>query len=273
MNWQNLPRDDGTVKRAVVPKRGAFSAFDYSQIEPRLFAYFVAKGLGDSTIADWYREGRDVYVEIASRAYGKPAADITPAERQNGKVYFLMSLYGAGPKKIGASLDISYAEAKDFYLAFHEGLPQIKRLSNPRPQSERAMHYWTPGLVERTLRKRGYLKTPWGRHLHPEKWGEHKLLNKLIQGSAADLMKASIVRVHRAVREQQPASRPVATIHDELLFDGPVDELPLLHAEIPPLMTLEPWLTDVVPITVDHEVMLTNWAEKLSYDDWRNSGL
>lgn len=247
--------------------------FDYSQIEPRLFAYFAAKGLGDPTIVQWYADGRDVYREIAAKAYGRPAETITEEERQFGKVWFLMSLYGAGPKKIGAELEIPYREARDFYLAFHDGLPQIKGLSNPRPQSERAMSFWTPGLVERTLQRRGYLVTPWGRHLHPEQWGEHKMLNKLIQGSAADLMKAAIRRVHRWQRlnGDQMESRMVATIHDEVMLDGPTHELPTLHEIVPALMTDEPWLTDVVPLAVDHEIALTNWAEKIGYDEWREA--
>lgn len=272
-NYQNIPRSDKTVKRAIIPKRGALSEFDYSQVEPRLFAYFAAKGLGDPTVADWYRDGRDVYREIAAKAYGKAVENITEDERQHGKVFFLMSLYGAGPRKIGAELEIPYGEAKDFYLAFHDGLPQIKGLSNPRPQNERAMRFWTPGLVERTLQRRGYLVTPWGRHLHPPRFGEHKMLNALIQGSAADLMKASILRAHRWQREDagELTSRMVATVHDSLMLDGPVAELPTLHEIVPALMTDEPWLTDVVPLAVDHEIALTNWAEKIGYDEWREA--
>lgn len=273
MNFQNIPvRASDVVRRAIVPKRGTFSGFDYSQIEPRIFAYFVAKGLGDTTIADWYREGRDVYREIAGRAYGKLADEITDDERDRGKLYFLMILYSAGPKKIAAELGIPHAEAKEFYLAFHDGLPQIKALSNPRPQSERAMAHWKPGLIEHTLKRRKHLVTPWGRHLHPERYGEHKMLNKLIQGSAADMMKHALLRVDRWQRaDPDLESRMVATIHDEILFDGPALEIDWLHEDIPGLMTDEPWLTEVVPIKVDHEVYTTSWAEKLKYEDWSSS--
>ena len=267
MNFQNIPRDLKLVKRAFLPKRGAFSFFDYSQIEPRYFGYFTAKALGDDTVAAWYREGRDVYREIAGRALGKSPEDVTERERQDGKVTFLMSLYGAGPKKIGEQLGYEYAEAKEFYLAFHDGLPQIKRLSNPRPQSERAMRYWTPGAIEQAYERKGYLKTPHGRHLHAEQWGEHKLLNKLIQGSAADLMKASLIRVDGWVRASGIESRMVSTIHDEIIFDGPEHEIPVLHEAVPQLKR-EDWLTEVIPIEVDHEVSTTTWADKTSYDEW-----
>lgn len=268
MNWQNIPRDNKVVKRAVLPKRGSFSFFDYSQIEPRLFGYFVEKALGDDTITTWYREGRDLYREIAASVFNKSADEITDEERQLGKVWFLMSLYGAGPRKVSAEIGMSYAEALEFYKKFHDGLPQIKQLSSPRPKSEKAMRFWTPGKIEKALKAKGYIKTPWGRHLHPEMYGEHKMLNKLIQGSAADLMKASLLRVDRHLRASDLESRMVSVIHDEIIFDGPESEIDRLHEEIPPLMR-EDWLHEVIPIEVDHEVSTTNWAEKEAYEEWR----
>lgn len=268
MNFQNIPRDLKVVKRAFLPKRGSFSFFDYSQIEPRLFAYFAATAIGDTTIADWYREGRDVYREIAASVFKKPAEEITEQERQLGKVWFLMSLYGAGPKKMAAEIGMSYEEALEFYKAFHEGLPQIKALSNPRPRSERALRHWEPGVIERTLMRRGYLKTKWGRHLHVPQYGEHKMLNSLIQGSAADLMKASLLRVDRWLRRDEAVdSRMVSVIHDEIIFDGPLHEIEGLHYSVPPLMR-EDWLEEVVPIEIDHEVSTTTWADKVGYAEW-----
>lgn len=258
------------MKRAFVPKRGAFVFADYSQIEPRLFAYFSAKGLGDTTVADWYREGRDVYREIAGKAMGKPASEITEEERQLGKVWFLMSLYGAGPRKMAAEIGMSEKEARDFYVAFHEGLPQIKGLSNPPPKNLNVL--WTPGLVERSLRRRGYLKTPFGMHLHPEQYGEHKMLNKLIQGTAALVMKRALIRVDHALANRWAfplAARMVATIHDEIIFDAPPGEVDDLAMLVPGLMTDEPEITTYVPLAVDIEVSTTSWAEKQSYEEWR----
>jgi DNA polymerase-1 len=272
MNFQNIPARDpeaaAVVRRAFIPKRGAFSAFDYQQIEPRLFAYYVSRGLGDDTLADWFREGRDFYREIAAKVYGKPADQVTDEERQEGKVWYLMILYSAGPKKIAAEIGMPYSEAKEFYLQFHEGLPQIKMLSNPPPQSARGWHDYQPGLIERTLKNRKYLKTPWGRHLHPEQWGEHKMMNKLIQGSAADLMKLAIVKTAAHLRGLPFESRMVLTVHDELVLDGPVGEIPLLHTNIPELM-IDDEINAVVPLGVDHEISTTNLAEKVSYETWK----
>lgn len=212
-----------------------------------------------------------MYREIAGRVFKKPSTEITDEERQDGKVWFLMSLYSAGPKKISEETGMSYAEALQFYKDFHEGIPQIKLLSNPKPRSQRAMRFWTPGGIERAYEKRGYIKSLGGRHLHAEEHGEHKLLNKLIQGSAADVMIAAILRVHRYLRDHpEIESRMVSVIHDELIFDGPEHEIPLLHDVIPSLM-IEPRVIEFVPIEIDHEVSTTTWAEKKSYDEWRKS--
>jgi DNA polymerase-1 len=268
VNFQAIP---DVVRRALVPKLEAFSFFDYVQVEPRLFAYFVSR-LGDDTIASWYRQGRDVYREIAARVLAQPVDQVTDGERQQGKVWFLMSLYGAGPKAIAAKTGMPLEEAKGFYREFHERMPQIRLLSNPRPRSERALRFWQPGAIERQLANRGYLTTPWGRRLHPEAGGEYKMLNKLVQATAADLMKLAVIHVHRWARSNGLQSRIVLIVHDELMLDGTVAELPLLHEAVPGLMSrpdqVAAEINAVVPITVDHDVSDSNWAEKISYTDW-----
>lgn len=240
---------------------------DYSQIEPRIFGYYCATGLGDDMVADWYREGRDLYYEIAGQVYGKPADEITKSERQQGKAWFLMSLYGAGPTKIARETGMNVSDAKKFYVQFHDALPQIKRLSNPTPKpGSRAWDFYTPGLVERQLKRKGYLTTPWGRHQHPEKFGEFKMLNRIIQGSAADYMKAALRRVARWQRERGVEGRMILTIHDSILADLPRDELEVWATEVPPLMVtpdeIAESITKVIPIEVGVEASFTSWADK-----------
>jgi DNA polymerase I-like protein with 3'-5' exonuclease and polymerase domains len=272
VNFQTIPRDLKVVKRAFVPKLEAFSLFDLAQVEPRLFAYFASK-LGDDTIAAWFREGRDVYREIAGVVLRKPAHLVTDAERQQGKVWFLMSLYGAGPKRIAEQTGMPLEHAMAFYREFHERLPQIRLISNPRPRNERALPYWRPGAIERQLSERGYLKNPWGRHLHPQPGGEYKMLNALIQASAADLMKAGLLAVDSWLQSNEDVrSHMVSVIHDEIIFDGTIAELPLLHENVPNLMTnpdeAAAEISAVVPLLADHEVSTSNWAETVPYTDW-----
>lgn len=249
MNWQNIPRDDKTVKRAVIPKRGSFSFFDFKQIEPRLLGYFAAK-MGDPRLANKVREGFDPYTVIVRGIYGD---NVTDEQRQKGKVLFLSLMYGGGVGTIQRQFGVGRDEARAMIDDFHKAWPMVRMLQRS---------------VQETHARRGYIRTPWGRHLHMEEFGEHKLLNKLIQGSAADLMKASLIRMDKWIRSDSDLqSRMVSVIHDEVIFDGPPEEIDWLHENVPPLMR-EDWLTDVIPIDVDHEVSFTSWAEKLGYEDW-----
>jgi DNA polymerase I len=259
VNWQNIPRDDKTVKRAVLPKRGSFSFFDYKQIEPRLTAY-AAQKIGYPEFADQIRAGIGPYEAVARLATGKQ--ELTEKERDTWKRIFLGILYGAGVKRVKEVWTeetgevISMEQAKKIVATFKRNWPAI------------------PELQKRVLAahaRRGYIIGLDGRHLHLEEYGEHKLLNKYIQGSAAGIMKRALLNVHRYIKvDPDMQSRMVSVIHDELILDGPVDELEQLHEDIPPLMSQGfEHINEVVPILVDHEVSLTNWAEKISYDEWK----
>lgn len=257
MNFQNIPRDDKVVKRAFVPKRGAFSFFDYKAIEPRLVAYFVGKS-GYPEFRDQIVAGVDPYTAVARLITGKQ--EVTDEERQVWKRVFLAILYGAGPKRIRdtwieeTKTEISFAEAKRIYKTFHTNWPAVRALQD--------------GVVRKHDR-RGYIKAINGRHLHMEEYGDYKLANKLIQGSAAEIMMSAVVRVWKYLRAHpEIESRMVSVIHDELIFDGPEHEVELLHQIIPPLMVDE-LVNSYVPVLIDHEVSTTTWAEKKSYEEWK----
>lgn len=188
--------------------------------------------------------------------------EVTKEERQVWKRVFLAILYGAGPKRVRETWiaetgeDISQSEAKRIYDTFHKNWPAVRALQDSVIQ----MH-----------NSRGYIRGITGRHLHMEDFGDYKLANKLIQGSAADLMKAALLRVDAWLLENPHVeSRMVATVHDSIIFDGPEDEVELLHEVIPMLMQDE-IVHPVVPILVDHEVSSTSWAEKVPYDDWKET--
>lgn len=258
MNWQNVPRDDKTVKRAVVPKRGAFIFADYKQIEPRLTAY-AAERIGFPEFADQIRAGVGPYEAVARLATGK--TDLTETERDTWKRVFLGILYGAGAARVKdvwteeTGEIISLADAKNIVRTFKKNWPAI------------------PALQERVLaahQRRGYIIGLDGRHLHLEEYGEHKLLNKYIQGSAAGIMKRAIINVHRHLRANPEfETRMVSVIHDELIGDGPESEVPYFAEQLPLLMRQGfEHIHEAVPILVDIEVAVTSWAEKVPYEEW-----
>jgi DNA polymerase-1 len=130
-------------------------------------------------------------------------------------------------------------------------------------------HSTRPGI--KLLRQRviqriddvGYITTPWGSRLHPLE--DHKSLNVLIQGCAADLMRHAIREVSAYCRIQELVSHIVNVVHDELMLDCIRGELLRLHENIPRLMNYEP-LNDVIPIKTSVEIAYRSWADKELYD-------
>ena len=246
MNIQNVAPE---VKRAFVPKLDALLFCDYSKIEPRFLAYYMAR-LGDDSMAARFRAGADVYREIISQTLGIAEDKLSEKQYKQGKILFLSQMYGGGIPTLQRQLGLPRDEAKQMIRDFHRALPGLDMVQRS---------------ISRRVQDRGYIETLWGRRLRPEQWGEHKMLNKLIQGSAADLMKQSIVRVHHALLEGGWKSHLVASIHDELILDVTSYELPHLAREVPQAMGDER-LEEVLPIPVDVEVTYTNWAEKAPYE-------
>lgn len=254
MNFQNIPRSDKVVKRAIVPKLGALSFFDYAAIEPRLFAYYAAK-MGHPEMAKMVNDGIDPYSAVARLIEQRD--DITPEERQHWKVFFLSLMYGGGVRTIMAQFNCNTKQARSMINKFHDNFPAVRSLQD---------------TVARVSSRRGYVIGIDGRHLHPEPNGEHKMLNKLIQGGAAGIMKEATLRVHRYLSENDHDlnSHIISIVHDELQIDGPVDDVAELHRQVPALMRHEE-VNSVVPIEVDHEVSTTSWADKISYDEWKEA--
>lgn len=247
MNIQNIPRKDKLVKRAFMPKLDALLCFDYKQIEPRLLAYFLAVTLGDTTLAERISAGEDPYTVIVEGFYGR--SDLTDEERQTGKRLFLSLMYGGGAPTIINQFGVDYATAKGMSNQFHRAWPGVAMLQE---------------RINETVRKRGYLLTLAGRHLVPE--SEHKSINTLIQGSAAEIMREALVKVHRYTESNLMASHVVLSIHDEIDLDAARDEIPLLVETVPSLMTDYPAINEIVPIETDCEVCWTTWADKQPYE-------
>lgn len=265
MNYQNIPRKDKVVKRAFKSKfdDGVLTFFDFGQIEARLAAMFMSQLGWDGLRQDILR-GVDVHRRMAGIIYGVPEDQVTEAMRDRAKTGFFGMLYGAGAKRFAEILNASGpASWKEF-----TGSP-VKQ--NKARQIVQDFRDAMPGLdllaeaCQRRANQRGYIETPWGRQLRPEPWGEHKIPNALIQGTAADLMKQALVNVGRWRKTSPLTSQPVSVIHDEIIFDGPLSELNNLAVAIPPLMTDER-ISKHIPVVVEVEYSTTTWDKK---EEWK----
>jgi DNA polymerase-1 len=246
VNVQNIPRTQKDVKRAFVPKLDAFLFFDYKAIEVRLLAYYLAAAIGDDSLATEINNGADPHANTARGLYN--TNEVSDEQRQVGKTLNFSIIYGGGTPTIMRQLGVSFTEARRLLKAYHDTRPGIKRLNQN---------------IGETLLARGYIQSLYGRHLHVQE--EHKALNALIQGSAADLMRDSVVRVWERLLNGDFMSHMVNIVHDEIIIDADKEEINTLVTLIPSLMgnkTVEKF----VNIDTDCEISYTNWAEKSTYE-------
>lgn len=242
-NTQNIPRSDKTIKRAFIPKLDAFMFYDYKAIEVRLLAYYMARSIGDDSLATEIIDGLDPHLETAKGLY--PGRQISDEMRQHGKTMNFSIIYGGGRPTIMRQIGCSWEEADRLLKAYHHHRPGIVELAN---------------AVKERYKERGYIHTLFGRRLRPA--DDHKALNALIQGCAADLMRHAVIAVHHNLELFE--SHIVNIIHDEIMLDCRKSELEELHDWIPRSM-IDSRIEEYVPIAVDCEVSYTNWSEKEEY--------
>lgn len=229
---------------------------DYSQIEYRLLAYYLAAVLGDETMADNFKAGIDPHSATARLMLGLPPdAELTDDQRQVGKTGNFSIIYMGGVPTIVRQLGCSEKEAGRLLKKLKAGMPGVKDLFEQ---------------ITTTYRERGYITTIAGRHLTVDpgiverrgaQRAEAALLNYLIQGSAAELIRHALIKIHRQLASQGLQSHVVNVVHDEVQVDGRWSELDVLLDIIPDCMGNEE-VEAYVPIVVDIEISETTWADK-----------
>jgi hypothetical protein len=148
---------------------------------------------------------------------------------------------------------------------FHAQWPELGRETLRSPAEE-----WTLlGRLARSLAQKGYIETLGGRRLVPE--SPHKRLNVLIQGGAAYIMRAALVKIHRYATANEWESHLISTIHDEAMLDVVKSEIPEVVRMVPELMRYYP-VHSVVPMEVDVEYSFESWAEKANWPPESTAG-
>ena len=204
--------------------RGCFTAApgnllisaDYSQIELRVLANVA----GEQALMEIFAEGEDVHTATASRVFSVTPEQIDPGMRSKAKMINYGIVYGLSDFGLADRLNIARQEAKEVIDAYMQRFPQVA------------------AFIESTIEKageEGYVKTLWGRRRQiPElrarnyqvrTLGERLAVNTVIQGTAADIIKLAMLRCHEALASSEMATRLILTIHDELLFEGPPEEV------------------------------------------------
>lgn len=252
-NLQNIPirRELGRdIRRGFVPQDGwKFVGADYSQIELRLLAHLSH----DEAFMRAFASGGDIHKETAAIIFGIPVDSVTPEMRARAKTINFATIYGQGAHALSRQLKISNAEAREFIATYFERFGGVRAYLDSMVETAR-----TRGYVETIFHRRRYIPELKDRNFNIRAFGERVATNAPIQGSAADLIKIAMIRIHRALEGAQMASRMLLQVHDELVFEAPLEEVEslsqLVRHEMESAATLD------VPLLVELGVG-DNWLD------------
>lgn len=219
-NLQNIPvrlELGRELRKIFIPESAEFCFLDadYSQIELRVLAHIS----GDESLIAAFKSNQDIHRMTASQVFHVPFDEVAPLQRSNAKAVNFGIIYGKGAFSLGQDLGISRKEAEEYINAYFARYPKIKT------------------FMEDTIKngaKNGYVSTLWNRRRNmPELQssnfmqraaGERAAMNMPIQGTAADIIKLAMIKVHRALQEGGYRSRLILQVHDELLIEAYKEE-------------------------------------------------
>lgn len=254
MNTQNIPRDFKLVKEGFIPKRDAFLFFDFKNIEPRLMAMFVGRHYNKWGMVNEFVQGIDPYKRSATVMFDIAEDEVDPDQRQMAKTTHMSLCFGGGPRIVGQQLTealhrpVPYTEARTLVNKFRKARPLLFDLKES---------------CETRLAHRGYLLNPFGRHLRVQ--DPNAAMAHLIQSTAADTFKEAACKVGEYLEAHNLESYICNFVHDELMLDVWMKDIPQLVEEIPPCMIYPP-ISDQVPTPVEIEWSTTTWADKVEYE-------
>lgn len=224
-NLQNIPirtERGREIRRAFVPGSAdhVLLSADYSQIELRLAAELT----GDEGLLQAFAEGEDIHTSTAIRLFGVTREQVTPEMRRRAKTVNFGILYGISAFGLAQRLGISNTEGKDLIDLYFSKYSRINQWISSTLISARER-----GFVETMKGRRRYLPDINSKNRNIRLFAERMAINAPIQGSAADLIKIAMIRIHQALRRDGFRAHMILQVHDELVFDVPRDEVESLR--------------------------------------------
>ncbi|MEY4155250.1 MAG: polymerase, partial [Pseudomonadota bacterium] len=252
-NLQNIPirtAEGRKVREAFVAPAGSFIASaDYSQIELRIMAHLS----GDEALLKAFHQGLDVHKATAAEVFGLTPDQVSSEQRRYAKTINFGLIYGMSAFGLAKALGIDNGAAKNYIERYFQRFAGVKRyMDETREQAK------SQGYVETVFGRRLYLpeiNSPNG----PRRAGaERAAINAPMQGTAADLIKLSMMAVQAGIDKEQRKSKVIMQVHDELVFEVPEDEVEWLKVAVPR------WMAEVatlkVPLLAEVGVGL-NWDQ------------
>lgn len=218
-NLQNIPTRTelgSELRRMFVPKEGwVLVDADYSQIELRLLAHIA----GDTAMQNAFAAGEDIHTATAMQVFGVRAEQVTPLMRRSAKAVNFGIVYGISAFSLSKDIGVSVAEAKAYIESYFATFPAVKRYMQTVVEQAKA-----DGFVQTLYHRRRMLPELKASNFNTRSFGERVALNMPIQGTAADLMKMAMVRVHGRLQKEGLQAKLLLQVHDELILECPPEE-------------------------------------------------
>jgi len=253
-NLQNIPvrtQLGRRIRRAFVPRDRAhvFLSADYSQVELRLLAHLA----DDPGLLAAFREGADVHRRTAALIAGVAEDEVTPGMRGRAKAINFGVIYGMGARALARQIGVKVKEASDFIATYFETYPGVKTFIEETKDRARK-----DGYVETLLGRRRLLPDIHSGNNRLRAFQERVAVNTPIQGTAADLIKRAMIRIHGDLARTATGAMLLLQVHDELVLEVPEDNLQPVKDMV--RAGMEGALELKVPLVVDMHTG-RDWAE------------
>lgn len=252
-NLQNIPvrgEDGKEIRKAFIPEEGClFFSADYSQIELRVMAHLS----GDANMIEAFREGYDIHAATAAKIYKEEIDSVTRDQRTKAKRANFGIIYGITVFGLAERLGISRSEATQLIDGYFATFPKVWDYMEQAKQTARER-----GYAETLFGRRRYLPDIASHNATVRGFAERNAINAPIQGTAADIIKVAMVRIHRRFKELGLRSKMILQVHDELNFSVVPDERDIVEKTV--LDEMQNACPLLVPLTADSG-WGANWLE------------
>ena len=255
-NLQNIPvrtERGREIRKAFIPrdKDHCIVSADYSQIELRI----VAAISGDPAMGEAFRLGKDIHTATAAKVFNVAEDDVTKEMRYKAKSVNFGIIYGQGAFGLSENLGISRGEAKEIIETYKKEFANIQKYMD-----DSIKFCKTNGYVETLMGRKRWLKDINSSNFTVRGYAERNAINSPIQGTAADMIKLAMIKIHEEFIKHNFRSKMIMQVHDELVFDAHKTEIDIIKPIIIDCMQTALLLPNDVP--ADAEVGVgENWLE------------
>ncbi len=252
-NLQNIPvrgEDGKEIRKAFIPEEGClFFSADYSQIELRVMAHLS----GDENMIEAFRSGHDIHAATAAKIYKKDINDVERDQRTKAKRANFGIIYGITVFGLAERLEISRDEAKQLIDGYFESFPKVKEYMEKAKEEARKN-----GYVTTLFGRRRYLADINSANATVRGFAERNAINAPIQGTAADIIKVAMIRIHNRFKTENIRSKMILQVHDELNFSVLPEEREQVERIV--IKEMQQAFQMQVPLVADSS-WGTNWLE------------